>query len=1251
MAALFNIFLLKSFLIASFIIFFFSCAKEQPYEEVFKEDEVLSKSLISTKQNPGKAVTYNKLVEGDNPEAPLIKGLEETIADDVYLYIPTVETGSYYSAQVMPYHVGDEKLVKFEFTQDSLKIIGHERDTRFRGVNSGKPIIEIPVEHLDFKCRENSNNECSNEEEENRDISWKDKKYVELQFSQLKVTNFDTAAGVYNELINQIYKCNTVEGVSVKSWSITEDTVDIVVEKTMRTSLYCMNLRTSSFSDQSYKINHRYFFKKLNSIASPDYKPALYARDDESAFGFFKSGFKTLSADNQELYYSEKIFMNRFNPKKKTITYYLSENHFSPEFAGILKATKQAIAVVNNGLSQAGTGMKIELSTKSREEVPQKLANSIIMVKEPFKAGPLGYGPSVKNPLNGEILMGQTVMYYGNMLWTIRSAYNDLLRAGSTIQIQPKQVNNHNHDEDNRPAKKSVSFNEEIKNFQEDQFLELVWADKGFDFEQGTMNEFFHAYDQIRLDKYLDTLKGGDQLRTTLFQKDFNDLLRIDDLYSENNIFAADHLNVQGMLQSIFELPEMKDESMKPWMYLSDVQKEKIIELMIPKLWVPVLIHEIGHNLGLRHNFSGSEDKENFYSKEELADMGIEFEAPYRMVYTEEEKKIDDPQTGKVTITPKYMFPYSSVMDYTHSDINALPVMGKYDIAALQFGYARKMNTKSGQKVDVGLTTQLLSDEVKGQLADYMYCSDEGVYLNPTCNRFDEGTNSSEIVEFYIKEYQKNLSRINSKQDRLNFSAFDNFSHFRRKYFRTFFNIRKFFDLFERYLALIEERGIDLSKPENTELRKIMADNYKAVQMSADFMVGIIRTVDAQCKIFNTQSGAEQWVPLKGLGYTSCSQANKLLNKYGWVAISQIGQPLIDTKSADNENIYVDQIDVRGYWIDKLLALETLLKRKHEIQSFDDNLDNYVSMGVKLSSGQTVEAAIADYANELIDGKSKRSFRSISANGELKTETILIDSSEQQFVPNTVSGYFNWRMGLKRGKTHLSRILFQSIVESKGPYDNLRKNKFTKDYLVYQSNYRLENPTLISTDFGDFYFEKDNLIAKTLKEKIELIEITSETSSEVISSIAIQKIEGKTVEQIKAGINESLAKEGEALYANPALKKEFDIVASISQESLKKYVDQKFSEIAEEDRLKIAQHIQTVGTDILIRSSAEIADKGKTGLKIAVNFMLERAPKAEVIEAVAGVENIYVLKSLINQTLNSIGHYKKVLSSMSQIKK
>jgi hypothetical protein len=141
------------------------------------------------------------------------------------------------------------------------------------------------------------------------------------------------------------------------------------------------------------------------------------------------------------------------------------------------------------------------------------------------------------------------------------------------------------------------------------------------------------------------------------------------------------------------------------------------------------LIHELGHNLGLRHNFAGSEDKDNFLSVDEL-----------------KAKHID------------HAIPFSSVMDYG-DDLRTLPVLGKYDIAALRFGYLRTVQVENGdgtlssKQVDTTLQ-DLMNANSNLKIKDYMYCTDEHLGINAGCKQFDLGTSYTEIVQNFIKDYE-----------------------------------------------------------------------------------------------------------------------------------------------------------------------------------------------------------------------------------------------------------------------------------------------------------------------------------------------------------------------------------------------------------------------------------------------------------------------------------------------------------------
>lgn len=108
--------------------------------------------------------------------------------------------------------------------------------------------------------------------------------------------------------------------------------------------------------------------------------------------------------------------------------------------------------------------------------------------------------------------------------------------------------------------------------------------------------------------------------------------------------------------------------------------------------------HEMGHTLGLRHNFAGSTDQknyvDNYYKSENYPAMmdGIK-----NLLLEEQEKADYNPATfgikayrfKKAFETDVNYYTYTSVMDYQREVYIHAVGLGKYDLAALKFVYGR----------------------------------------------------------------------------------------------------------------------------------------------------------------------------------------------------------------------------------------------------------------------------------------------------------------------------------------------------------------------------------------------------------------------------------------------------------------------------------------------------------------------------------------------------------------------------------
>lgn len=164
------------------------------------------------------------------------------------------------------------------------------------------------------------------------------------------------------------------------------------------------------------------------------------------------------------------------------------------------------------------------------------------------------------------------------------------------------------------------------------------------------------------------------------------------------------------------------------------------------------LSHEIGHALGLTHNFMGSIDKANFNFS-----------------------------------TEKDTRNYSSVMDYHSPDTENYRGPGPYDVFAIRAGYTGLLEaSRPGPLVPIEAITQALprrelpNGEKTRSLWDlqasllqkipikrYAFCTDIHAGMHPMCNRWDKGTTPAEVVNHYVQAYKEGYISLNHKGDRL----------------------------------------------------------------------------------------------------------------------------------------------------------------------------------------------------------------------------------------------------------------------------------------------------------------------------------------------------------------------------------------------------------------------------------------------------------------------------------------------------
>ncbi len=1163
---------------------FFSCAKERPFEKVFKNQEIIPKSLITTDENPGEAVVYNK---GD-------ADLEMKLHDSIYLYIPTVEQGGYYNAGARSFFVGEEKLAKFKITKDKLEVFKLVIDDNINNnqLNS-QAILEIPVTHKDYQCQENADNECSNKEEEKNDVAWNKKSLMEMNFSGMKILESGTLP---IDIQNLFMPCYQELSSKVSSWSITKDSVHIIVDKTFKTNILCSRVRTfEDLAKTTFTQRHHYQFKKLNKIAKKNYKPISYNKNP--GFGYFFTEKKKLSADNREVYYSKTNLMKRFAPNEK-IKYYLSANLMKPENASILKATKESVAMINESFQKAGNTTEIELMATPREEGIHDVKNSIILVEEPLTSGLLGYGPSIANPLTGEIVQAQTVMYLGNHIKYIRRTYDELVSRASQKQAVKAE------------AESSADDSKASEMIAEHQFapmLDIVTSD-ALDFETSLrVNGTAAFFEKQRFNAYMKTQESDlptMQRLDALFESESDY-----DLLAKRNMFHGDFLNSDKLVKDILKKNNWKVNELKPWMLLSDSEREDVIDLIVPHIWKSVLIHELGHNLGLRHNFSGSEDKDNFYTKDELDSMGIE-------------------QDIKL----------SSVMDYNYSDLDALPILGKYDIAALKFGYSQEIDTKDGKTLSFEKSVSEIKPADLANKVAFKYCSDEGVSTQPMCNRFDEGTTYNEVVDHYIRNFYKSYKYSNTKLDKLHFSEYDNLASLNAKYQRTFLPLRRFFEVFEIYDDAYKKGQITQGSANYTAYMEL----YQAVNKIAIFAINVLKEVDAHCQIVNAMNGQGAWYSLSMFRETSCAAIGPIQTASGmFIPVAQVGTPLNHVKSAKNGSSYIDEIDVRGFWMDKILAVHLLTKKTFGSPAFDSLTGSFVSRNVLLAKDYTVGEALKDVMISQIDGIHTGEKLVVSlADGSVSKQNVQINQAEADFIENDINRMMNRVVGMKKGATHITKLLLNFMLTGDDGFDAKLSNPLVKDYIVYDTM-DATRPNQVKTQYGTYSFPDGSVAIKSIVEKMNLSEEIKSKDSGALEVISTGIIQGKDSESIQKDVATYIDVVSKNLY--DSFKAILDALSSINKEKVEAFLAGDESSLSKEE----GELLKSLPKTLL---EVKVKNAEASGEVLAEEFVVSNIGGADSLnETISELSELTkaTLKSIAKGSLNTKEHYEKVLSSLA----
>jgi len=344
----------------------------------------------------------------------------------------------------------------------------------------------------------------------------------------------------------------------------------------------------------------------------------------------------------------------------------------------------------------------------------------VYWVDRPQRAGPLGFGPSYADPDTGELISG-TAYVYGASVDSYAAYATDLIEllAGRTTEEQIiggdsirdnvfgniRRAAENRYDigdipdsffeEMNRRGAKYDAMHGELPKITREQFDARLALIKGTEIERQL------SHNEPMLSLLVPGYKPGDTVSAEQLEA-----------ISPANIFssAASSLQEKHLLHLTEKhctlMADFVDDSIiglaMEFAGAEDLTRDEIYTKVREQIFIGVMLHEIGHTLGLRHNFNGSADALNYHP--EFWKYAQLDEDP-RVAKSSPDLDADEVATLDQCIaraeawgipTPSTLdcmkaseLKQSSIMDYGarfNSDFRGL---GAYDKAAIAFGYGQ----------------------------------------------------------------------------------------------------------------------------------------------------------------------------------------------------------------------------------------------------------------------------------------------------------------------------------------------------------------------------------------------------------------------------------------------------------------------------------------------------------------------------------------------------------------------------------
>ncbi|MFS4458238.1 zinc-dependent metalloprotease [Bdellovibrio sp. HCB2-146] len=438
----------------------------------------------------------------------------------------------------------------------------------------------------------------------------------------------------------------------------------------------------------------RYSFLR---VKPRNYTAKRLFKDDRRTYGFFttqKSVVNNFEISRQEDI-EKNTFISRFNPKAGKIVFNFTKT--TPQW--IRPSVKQAVESWNEAFAKAGVqNLAIVLDEEHDVELGDLRYNAINIIENLTASSLFGFGPSVTDPFTGEIISATTNVH----LTPIREALISEMKEYIKMKLGLL--------EEGRSAGIAGMIDS----------MNLIINKKTADGIEA-ISDLFPSVKGLKM--YLPDAKSPKtfHLKNVDFRaRDAKNPREFDLAIASGNIHAEIEAQCPDLTAYI---QEVKSQG------LTHNEKENSVldscsRKLVTTKFLGTLVHEMGHNFGLRHNFTASNDSANFMSVEET-------------------------QT-------KHQVRSSSVMEYSSFNEDRLVRPGPYDIAAIRFGYADSVELNDGKVVALDTTKNIAQNLGSNKARSFKFCTDEDVAYSttPMCQRHDAGVTPLEVVKNIIADHE-----------------------------------------------------------------------------------------------------------------------------------------------------------------------------------------------------------------------------------------------------------------------------------------------------------------------------------------------------------------------------------------------------------------------------------------------------------------------------------------------------------------